>query len=94
MSRKIARVLRQEDPIANVMHEVAAGDEIHVQGLASPRVFQAKEAIPRYHKIAVQSIEEGAVIHRGGFDIGFAYQPIEIGQWVHIHNLRSLRSST
>jgi len=47
----------------------------------------AASDIPAGHKIALESVEEGAQVRRFGQPIGLASQPIEAGQHVHEHNL-------
>jgi altronate hydrolase len=45
------------------------------------------EAIPSGHKIATVRVEQGQPLRRYGQIIGFASQPIEAGQHVHVQNV-------
>ena len=46
----------------------------------------AQADIPRFHKMAIADIEQGAVIRKYGNTIGAATQPIVKGTHVHTHN--------
>lgn len=43
--------------------------------------------IPRGHKFALSSIEEGAKVVKYGYPIGHALCHIQPGEWIHTHNL-------
>jgi altronate hydrolase len=47
----------------------------------------ARERIPRGHKMAVVAIETNAPVRKYGQTIGFASKPIAPGDWVHEHNV-------
>nr|BBH92048.1 dehydratase [Thermogemmatispora argillosa] len=49
------------------------------------------EAIPLGHKVALSDLKEGEAVIEYGLPIGLARQPIQAGQHVHIHNIRSAR---
>ena len=49
--------------------------------------IQASSRIPAGHKVAVRSHGVGEPVRRYNQIIGFATQPIEPGQHVHVHNL-------
>jgi len=50
----------------------------------------AKEAIPYGNKIALCSIEKGQGVIKYGATIGESTEAIEIGELVHVHNVKSL----
>src|SRR6516162_8340102 len=64
---------------------VIAVDEIPV-GAAPFAGVNARERIPRGHKMAIAAIETGAPIRKFGQIIGFASRSIAPGEWVHEHN--------
>ena len=69
------------DPSDNVIiaiDDIAAGSE--------PAGVNARQRVPKGHKMAVVAVEEGAPIRKFGQIIGFASQPIAPGEWVHEHN--------
>ena len=45
------------------------------------------------HKIALRAFAEGDRIVKYGFPIGEATRPIAVGEWVHLHNCRSLHDA-
>ena len=47
--------------------------------------------VPYGHKIAVRDIRKGELIIKYGEEIGIATHDIRRGEYVHIHNLDSLR---
>lgn len=51
------------------------------------RTITVRAAIPAGHKIAVSELEPGQVVRKFGQPIGFATQPIAVGDWVHSQNL-------
>lgn len=46
------------------------------------------------HKVAVRPIAEGEKVLKYGRPIGVATVNVEPGQWVHVHNMRSLYITT
>ncbi|WP_052891466.1 UxaA family hydrolase [Thermogemmatispora carboxidivorans] len=49
------------------------------------------EAIPLGHKVALSDLNEGQAVIEYGLPIGLARRPIQAGQHVHTHNIRSAR---
>lgn len=47
----------------------------------------ARQAIPFGHKVAARRIAHDEPVRKFGQIIGFASQPIEVGDWVHEHNV-------
>ena len=47
--------------------------------------------VPYGHKIAVRGIHVGELIMKYGEEIGIATKEIKKGEYVHIHNLDSMR---
>jgi hypothetical protein len=75
-------------PLDNVVvarHNVAAGESVVTE--AGPVVLAAM--IPRGHKIARRAIAVGEKVVKYGAPIGLATQPIQPGQHVHLHNVKS-----
>ncbi|WP_433766169.1 UxaA family hydrolase [Pseudomonas putida] len=46
-----------------------------------------RQPIPSGHKVATQRVEQGQPLRRYGQIIGFASQPIQAGDHVHVHNV-------
>ena len=51
--------------------------------------FVIKEDIARGHKLALHDVSVGAKVHKYGFPIGVAKEPIKAGDWVHTHNVQT-----
>jgi altronate dehydratase len=52
----------------------------------------AESLIPFGHKIAIAAMASGEPVIKYGEVIGYATTPIESGQHVHVHNVRSDRA--
>jgi altronate hydrolase len=48
-----------------------------------------QETVPAGHKIALQALDAGEAVVKYGFPIGRLTQPVEPGEWVHSHNLKT-----
>jgi altronate hydrolase len=67
------------DNVIIAVDEIPAGSQPHAG-------VNARERVPKGHKMAVAAIESGAPIRKFGQIIGFASLPIAPGEWVHEHN--------
>ena len=47
--------------------------------------------VPIYHKFCVQAVKKGAPVIKYGEQLGLAGQDIQVGDYVHTHNLISQR---
>ena len=54
-------------------------------------VHAAMTNIPAGHKFAIQPIRKGEKVFKYGEVIGLATQDIQMGQYVHVHNIESCR---
>ncbi len=45
--------------------------------------------IPMGHKFALKNINQGDLIKKYGQIIGIATEMIEVGDWIHTHNIKS-----
>ena len=81
------------DNVATLMTDAASGDFITVLDISGSVIstFAALERIPRGHKVALTFIDIQSSIKKYGERIGRSKTVIRQGQWVHIHNLESLR---
>ena len=55
------------------------------------RTITVRDAIPFGHKVAIRRIDAGGDVLKYGEVIGRASEVIEPGQWVHVHNVESVR---
>ena len=75
------------DNVATVFYGVPANETLMIDGAA----IQASETIPYGHKIAVTHIPQGAHIIKYGEIMGSSTKDIRPGDWVHVHNIQSIR---
>ena len=81
---KRALLMAEADDVATVIEAVCAGDTVAVetkQGEAVEELVSAHD-IPRFHKI----------VHKYGQVIGEATASIKRGDYVHIHNIESIKT--
>lgn len=77
------------DNIATLLADAEPG-VIAVRGDAEMREIRLTQPVRMGHKIALFAIKAGVSIIKYGVPIGVATQPIAAGEWVHLHNCRSL----
>ena len=80
------------DDVANVLAPVGAGQIVRVDSAGAAIELNAPVDLKIYHKIALRNLAAGETIRRDGYVIGSALCDIAAGEWVHTHNLRSLRA--
>jgi altronate dehydratase len=74
------------DNVATLIEDTPGGDLQVVGG----RQLTAREAIPLGHKVCLCPIACDEPVIKYGVTIGLATRDIETGEWVHLHNCRSL----
>jgi len=79
--------IHRDDNVATLLADTAPG-KVSVIGEINTELVVA-EAIVAAHKIAIARIPAGAPVIKYGWPIGRATRTIEIGEWVHLHNLSS-----
>jgi len=77
--------LSEQDNVGVATGTVAPGDRLAVGELE----VTARDPIPFAHKIALHPIASGEKVIKFGVPIGSATVPIEAGQHVHVHNIKS-----
>lgn len=87
-----ALILSDEDDVAVLLHPGNKGDIVRARSPSGDLDVLLLEDIPQHHKVALQAIELNAPVRRATVAIGSATQAIEKGAWVHVHNLRSLKT--
>ncbi len=91
MAPKRGLVISPNDTVANVLEEVAAGEEVAARSGTETALVTALERIPFGFKIALQDVEKGGLVYKYGEAIGKTSRPIRKGELVHIHNLEGAR---
>ena len=86
----------EDDDVAVVIQDVAAGDEVRAVSLDGKEVgvITAVEDIPLGHKIAIRPMSEGKEVIKYGRAIGLTRTEIGVGAHVHTQNVRSIRWET
>lgn len=84
--------LSPEDNVATVLRAVAAGETVRVRCGEAVTELAAAQDIPLCHKISLAPIPARAAVTKYGQKIGESLVPIQAGQHVHIHNMRSARA--
>jgi len=87
--------IHQDDNVATLLSSTEPG-EVMIFGEVSAHVV-ARESIAAFHKVDLAPIPLGGPVIKYGCEIGRATRPVEVGEWIHLHNLASnydARSST
>ena len=74
--------IEQKDNVATALEELIPG-ALRLLGDGCRTEAEAVQKIPKGHKIALQNIRAGVRIARASKDI-------RAGEWVHLHNIRSV----
>ncbi|MEM1546626.1 MAG: UxaA family hydrolase [Candidatus Methanomethylicia archaeon] len=85
--------MNPKDNVATAIENIGLGSIVVIisaDGEVVDRV-EAKREVPFGHKIAITNIKSGENIVKYGETIGRAIRDIERGEYVHIHNIESLR---
>jgi (2R)-sulfolactate sulfo-lyase subunit alpha len=83
----------QEDNVGVAVQDIAAGESVIGVYLETngETTVKANHDIKLGHKIALKPVKAGEFVYEYGEIIGKATQGINIGDWVHIHNIKSAR---
>lgn len=90
---KIALKVSDQDNVATIFAEdVCDGTEVEIRDKKG-QITPAKVIgnVPYGHKIAATYIKKGEQITKYGEEIGVASHDIKFGEYVHVHNLDSMR---
>jgi altronate dehydratase len=88
MKRAIA--LSEKDNVAVALEEILKGEDVEVAVGGEKIILKALNNIPFGHKIALRRIMRGEKIVKYGEPIGEAVTDIELGEYVHVHNIKSI----
>lgn len=81
------------DTVGVAVVDIAAGTECTGRDLSTNKPLQARatQDIPLGHKLALKDFAPGETAIKYGCEIGKIVQPIQAGQHVHVHNLKTKR---
>jgi altronate hydrolase len=85
VNRPAAIRIADGDNVAVALRTIAAGEQVSVAG----DNVTARHEIPAGHKVALAPLELGQPVIKYGVPIGVACEPIERGDWIHSHNLKT-----
>jgi len=85
-------VINEKDNVGISLSNRAAGEKIAAKVGGSMAEITLADDIPYAHKFALKDINRGEKIVKYGEIIGLASQAIKVGQWVHVHNVESIRA--
>jgi len=80
------------DNVATLLADVETGEAVTVTSTSGKVTgdLKAKHHIPFGHKIALVKIRRGEKVLKYGEVIGETIVPIEQGEHIHVHNLKSM----
>lgn len=93
MDLKLALKVSDSDNVATIFADnITDGTEVEIRDKKGEgeRVI-VRGDVPYGHKIAVTEIKKGGLILKYGEEIGIATADIQKGEYVHVHNLDSMR---
>ena len=85
-------VLNDADNVATCLIDLDPGARIELTLDGESCAIDVRDAIPFGHKIAIRPLAAGADVLKYGEVIGRASAVIHPGQWVHVHNVESVRA--
>ncbi|MDR2442623.1 MAG: UxaA family hydrolase [Deltaproteobacteria bacterium] len=93
MDRNLAIKVNDNDNVATIFAQnTSDGSQIEVvDKKGQSEMLKVIGNIPYGHKIALSDIAPGAQILKYGESIGAASKAIKKGEYVHVHNLDSMR---
>lgn len=83
--------LHAEDNVVVALNSFEINDEVYIKDIGLN--LKVVNKIPYGHKICVNNINAGDKILKYGECMGIATQDINLGQHVHVHNVRGLNES-
>jgi altronate dehydratase small subunit len=78
------------DNVATLLGDVEGGASLMVRGDGEAVELTAMQPVAVGHKIALRALAEGDRVVKYGLPIGEATRSIAVGEWVHLHNCRSM----
>ena len=76
-----------------VVEGVKAGDTLTGWVMEQDKTITIKtlNEIPIGHKIALKDLDNNATVIKYGVDIGRTVAPIKLGEYLHVHNVKTKR---
>ena len=77
--------INKDDNVAVALKPIEKGTKLNVAGIDVTTI----ENIPQGHKFAIKPVKKGDAVIKYGFRIGYAQADVEVGGWIHTHNLKT-----
>lgn len=77
--------INKDDNVAVALKPIAKGTSVDIAGTTVTTI----EDIPQGHKFAIKPVKKGDAVIKYGFRIGYAQEDVEVGGWIHTHNLKT-----
>lgn len=89
--KKLAVVANRNDNVATTVKDLSKGQEVIVDVDGREVKVILFNDVPFGHKFAIKDIREGGDVVKYGEVIGRANKSIKSGEYVHVHNIESVR---
>ena len=88
--------LDDNDNVATVTSEVSKGEQVEIISTEGSvlMMLEALGDVSFGHKIALKPLTRGIEVIKYGEVIGVASEGIKVGEWLHTHNVESVRVPT
>ena len=82
------------DDVATAIDISEPGDLVSVTTKDGAKVYEVRDhdRIDLYHKFALNNMDVHDIVHKYGEVIGEATKPIGRGEYVHVHNIASVKT--
>lgn len=77
--------INKDDNVAVALKPIPKGTRVNIAGTE----ITVLEDIPQGHKFAIKPVKKGDAVIKYGFRIGYAQSDVEVGGWIHTHNLKT-----
>lgn len=93
MDLKIGLKVNDLDNVATIFaNDIIEGIEVEVRDKkGNSEIIKVLSDVPYGHKIALKDIQVGEQIYKYGEEIGISTKVIKKGDYVHVHNIDSMR---
>ena len=89
---KVAMIIHKSDHVATCIAAVKKGETVELMfNGKKTKKLKAKRKIPFAHKICVKAMKKGDQCLKYGLSIGSASKAIQVGDYIHVHNIESNR---
>lgn len=84
-------IAHEDDNVATTVKKLKKDEIVEFDILGKERSVNLNKDIPFGHKFAIENIKKGEEVFKYGEAIGLATEDINVGDYVHVHNLVSER---